>query len=1626
MLNISFDELESEEPTPDLGFGQDSMNAKMTKMRSMFKDTSSIIDSLNENQKSAWSSLTGDDESSSKQESDKLAVSIFMADKLNQTPKWAYDNYDQLTEGWFGDKGNTAGAINKIKDSIDIDDDKAFKPEDNGMGRVESSLNQGVQSFLNTLIPGTIEGLTSFAAFQAYAMPSTNASQEALKKMYGIPEPSTPELRKELTLLAFEEAKNSSIYKQSRDLRRYFEREFEANPKYREEFWASQLPQGVGSTAAFFTGGATAKGLGASSKIQMMSVTAAMGAASNGSSALIEAEKAGASIEEQWNVFVLNSFVGTSEAIPISRFLEKLDTLPGAGLKKKVKEAGIEGIEEFIQEFVQTTAGNAIAKEFYDENRKLFDNSLEQGQVGGMSGFMISLMLGIGKRAPKNFDYTKDIENSANRELRGKNGGIMTEEDLSDLSRSMTPDQFSLLETNIPNGKILKEAIEGRPGALSEYNETLTINAPQSEISPGIVEDNITYIGEGELEGTYLEQSQDGEYVLNALDGKRYELDQSDPEDSQLIYAYNGGKEIEAPIGGIQKEVDNYVAKHGSYGISINIERSAQEGSKIKGQFDPSSGEVTLYANNISRNEVNALLRHEHYVHGLMESIVGKDRFRNVINQAAGSAREVLGDDLYSRYIDQYSDVPFDQRRGMIGEEVIAYMAQNYDNLTSDNRNIIRRVIDSFKLWAKDFLNIEYTDQDVLNVLSDGYKKLRNSRGKSKRYAPTKAYTSRPMMATEADTQEITESTPAELYKKAIEKTRFKSKVEIPEETKWQKWVRKVQNKMNRLEQVVGRVKEDRALEDSEDVSLSAELYIGKAAQKVQEFSEKIYGYQTNSIFKRLNTDGFTQDQLGEYLHAQHAQERNAYNYENSLNKEVENAKRRLREKTNRRKFSDSEISKEIDLRMMIESGSGMSNTQAQSILEKYAGSGIEAYAQEFRKEVIEFRLDTLKEGGLLSQEQYENLKSNSYQYYIPLQRTLDADPIFGQSYNSIGGKVRSSVGSDREVKNPAIEAIVQAEAAIMSAEKNKLNQEYLKFFSETDSDLWQVSTPLNTFYEYNAEGELVEIVDESYAAEQAAIVMQARKLNVPQEYIMPVKVEGETRYVMFRDEALVRGLKSIGLDYSVPFLRETNAYFRNVFVNYSPYFPVTNFQRDIQTAFTHITGEKGLTAFAKTMMKMPSAIRGIYRSERNKTDMVTPMQEAYEDYKKSGGKMGFFNMQSFDEMMSRLQRQMKYTSKKNFSPKKMLIWMRDYVEALNSSIELSVRVSSYHTLVEMGESKREAAKFAKNVTVNFNKKGEWGDFLNSIFLFSNASIQGTARIGKSFAENRTTQAIVGGFLAAGFLEEMFLDVMDEDEDYERKYYPGIRATNWVIPTGDGESLTFKVPYGYNVPKTLGNLAYRLMMGKDQVDDATKKAFDSAMMAFNPLGDKFLPQILIPAWEISTNENWYGAPIVPEGNPYVVDGPDFTQYFPSTDKAYVELSKQLYYSGVADVSPEIIEYMTRYLGGGALTAAMDVFTSGENLFSEEPFVREQLRNVPYVKQLYYVPSQKAGMSYIYGMREQSGRREFTPGEMAKFERFLQAERAAGNIDSSRYKKMKKEFYKNQQNIRKLNQSRETD
>src|SRR5690606_22343027 len=104
------------------------------------------------------------------------------------------------------------------------------------------------------------------------------------------------------------------------------------------------------------------------------------------------------------------------------------------------------------------------------------------------------------------------------------------------------------------------------------------------------------------------------------------------------------------------------------------------------------------------------------------------------------------------------------------------------------------------------------------------------------------------------------------------------------------------------------------------------------------------------------------------------------------------------------------------------------------------------------------------------------------------------------------------------------------------------------------------------------------------------------------------------------------------------------------------------------------------------------------------------------------------------------------------------------------------------------GVTRQDAAVMAKELTVNFNKSGELGSTLNAIFLFFNASIQGSARFAKALFTlkksvndndklwDRTNKAqkLAAGMVGFAAAITLLNQTVSEDDDDGESFYSKI------------------------------------------------------------------------------------------------------------------------------------------------------------------------------------------------------------------------------------------------------------
>jgi len=428
------------------------------------------------------------------------------------------------------------------------------------------------------------------------------------------------------------------------------------------------------------------------------------------------------------------------------------------------------------------------------------------------------------------------------------------------------------------------------------------------------------------------------------------------------------------------------------------------------------------------------------------------------------------------------------------------------------------------------------------------------------------------------------------------------------------------------------------------------------------------------------------------------------------------------------------------------------------------------------------------------------------------------------------------------------------------------------------------------------------------------------------------------------------------------------------IYTALNPEFVITNFERDFGQAMINISGEQSAAMAAKVAKQIPAAMKGIWQSTFD-TKGQSEMRALFDELQAEGGTIGFFGLEDIQTKIKNIQNKLENSQTVLGKGKRGIMMVRDVILDANLAVENASRLAAYKVAKEQWiangmpekEAKMRAASLAKNLTVNFNRKGELAPVLNSMYLFYNASIQGSARIFTAL-KNKRVQKIVGGVMVTSFALALYNREAGGDDDDGVPYYDKIsdyiKQTNMIFmhPDGSGDYTKIKMPYGYNVFWYTGVALNDVMYRSDRtVIEAGLAMASTALNAFAPIQgadllDTVTPTVLKPFEQSARNINFMGSGIVPESPFDKYDRPDSQKKFKSTNPQLVSLMESINaltggdqtHSGLVDVSPETIKHYTGWLFGGAGLTATRTVGLGADIVTGEDI---EMRNVPFARTL---------------------------------------------------------------------------
>lgn len=749
--------------------------------------------------------------------------------------------------------------------------------------------------------------------------------------------------------------------------------------------------------------------------------------------------------------------------------------------------------------------------------------------------------------------------------------------------------------------------------------------------------------------------------------------------------------------------------------------------------------------------------------------------------------------------------------------------------------------------------------------------------------------------------------------------------------TLFDKAVFRFQDKFNYLYKAQKQVEADRGAEltEAEDAYLAELRYHGQAGAAIEDFQRE----HVDPLVKQVSESGLTIDEVDKYLHARHAPEANA------------------------------QLAKVNPDREDNQALSGMSNEEAERIIDQFRREGKIAGLHVIGRkvdEITKMRRDLLRSSGLETDDVI-NKWEETYKHYVPLYREESAlaRPGKGKGF-SVTGKDKRRAGSNRAVTHILAHVVAQYETTAIRAEKNKVAKAMLTFaMNNPNPDLYEVDKA-----EYQATFD-----------SEGLVVYRPQKEFVLADNVMVVKDDGVDRTITFNkynDQAMkmAYALKNLGAEHSgtiANVLSRVTRYLAVINTGANPEFIISNFVRDLQTAGYNLSSTEADKMKWKIIKDVGKAWRGIRSFQKGNN---SEWAQHFDEFRKAGAQTGW--LEFYADISAREKKLINSVEDLRdgsslLKVKRGLKAVWKFIEDENTAVENAIRLSAFVHARRNGVSVAKSARLAKELTVNFNRKGDYGQVMNSLYLFYNASIQGSVRLLLA-AKHKKVQKLIGATVVAA----MFLDVINraiggDDEDDKPRYdkIPDhVKERNLIImlPSGSGDYIKIPLPWGYNVFHVMGQVMGEAMTKRGfKPTEGASRVAGSVFGAFNPIGggtsiaQTLSPTIGDPFVQWAENKDWAGRPLRPEGSPFDIDKPMSQQYWNSVREPSRWVAEQLnsltggdaVRPGAIDISPEAIDLAIDFLTGGIGRFAADLtltpakWAQGETVESYEvPLLRK--------------------------------------------------------------------------------------
>jgi len=585
-------------------------------------------------------------------------------------------------------------------------------------------------------------------------------------------------------------------------------------------------------------------------------------------------------------------------------------------------------------------------------------------------------------------------------------------------------------------------------------------------------------------------------------------------------------------------------------------------------------------------------------------------------------------------------------------------------------------------------------------------------------------------------------------------------------------------------------------------------------------------------------------------------------------------------------------------------------------------------------------------DSGMINKEVYNKI-NGMYEYYVPLRgfaedTAADVYEYFTEQVSPFNNPLKKAYGRKSKPETPFAHIVSAAGSSIVGGNKNIMKLHLLRLAQNNPSDYmtvnkaWyvdngQIDPETNkpiydaVFPEYSEnmdeyranveefEAEMEELKAQGIAFKGTKKLKPGYKISKVEtsEHMVRAMLNGEEHFILVHGDPRVaqaiNGLNDTGRQES-KFMKAVAWSNRQMAANFTtrnPSFIASNLVRDVVFASTALSVKEG----SKYTFKFEKNVFGgkaggaLGRFLKGKPNYNNEADVFLKEFLENGGETGYTALYNIDKYKKMIARSVEVGTKASIKDSYMNV-VDIFSNGARWAEDLS-RFSVYMTSRQSGRTILKSVNDAKEVTVNFNRKGSGSHgagFARGAYLFFNAAIQSLSNAATLIKKEPVkASAAMLGFASVGYLIPVIVSMLGDDDDLERyNNLPDyVRKNHLCIPMGDG-FVKIPLPIELRAFYGLGDQLYRMATGSDHMGESLLNMALSFMdmLPLNPVGGgdtlgNLLPDALVPVYQsYGSNKDFTGKPIA-RVTPFNEFDPEYLKVYKNANVIPVYVSQLL-------------------------------------------------------------------------------------------------------------------------------------